>query len=56
MFQLDSKRLKQNKHNPPSLIEVSKQEKIQIRLIYYRAKELPPYHNVALGECIKIDK
>ena len=28
----------------------------QIRLIYYRAKELPPYHNIALGDCIKIDE
>ena len=27
-----------------------------MRLIYYRAKELPHYHNIVLGECIKVTK
>ena len=21
--------------------------------LYYRAKEVPPYHNIVLGECVK---
>ena len=30
--------------------------KVMDSLIYYRAKELPPYHNIVMGECIKVNK
>ena len=36
--------------------EFETKKECQMRLIYYRAKELPPYHNVVLGECVKVNK
>ena len=36
--------------------EFETKRECQMRLIYYRAKELPPYQNIILGECIKIKK
>ena len=36
--------------------EFETKRECQMRLIYYRAKELPPYHNVVLGECVKVIK
>ena len=36
--------------------EFETKRECQMRLIYYRAKELPPYHNIVLGECIKVNK
>ena len=52
-------RVWQRLHNYP----INKQKKIldiksnkadlPINTLYYRAKEVPPYHNIVLGECIK---
>ena len=36
--------------------EFETKRECQMRLIYYRAKELPHYHNIVLGECIKVNK
>ena len=36
--------------------EFETKRECQMRLIYYRAKELPPYHNIVLGESIKVNK
>jgi len=33
--------------------EFETKRECQMKLLYYRAKELPPYQNIVLGECIK---
>ena len=33
--------------------EFETKRECQMKLLYYRAKEVPPYHNIVLGECVK---
>ena len=36
--------------------EFETKQECQMRLLHYRAKEVPHYHNIVLGECIKVNK
>ena len=36
--------------------EFETKRECQMRLLHYRAKEVPHYHNIVLGECIKVNK
>ena len=58
MCRLDIKRAEPNKLVSHICLNGSLKRKreCQMRLIYYRAKELPPYHNIILAECIKVNK